>query len=70
MSTKSGLNLTPIAALALSKETYLRKGYLSRKGFHEIYLAISGVVLEPYQTDFSSREALSSSWTTEILFLG
>lgn len=54
IGTKSELNLRPIAALVSSKQMYLRKAYLSRKGIHEIYLAISGVVLEPHQTDFSS----------------
>lgn len=53
IGTKPELNFRPIAALVLSKQKYLRQAYLSRKGFRKIYLAISGVVLEPHQTDFS-----------------
>lgn len=46
MSTKSGFKLGAMAALALSNEMYLRKVCLPRKGFSEIYLAVSGVALE------------------------
>lgn len=60
INTKSELNLRTTAALALSEQMYLSKGYFSRKGFHEIYLTISGLVLEPYQTDLSSRGTLGS----------
>lgn len=47
-------NLRLMAAVDLSKQMYLRKSYLSRKSLWEIYLIISGMVLEACQDDFSS----------------